>query len=164
VKIDTGFDYPGASLDDVFAMLTDPQFQQLRCDATGALESSVDITGGSAAPTVVCRRRMSTDGLPDFVRKIVGANIHVVDELRWLPADGSGNRAADVRLSFSGQPTHMTGALSVHADGLGTHGKLAADLKGGIPLLGGRIEKATAPLILMAMASEQTVGRQWLST
>jgi Protein of unknown function (DUF2505) len=163
VKIDSGFDYPGASLDAVFAMLTDPDFQRERCAATGALESTIDVTGDPAAPIVRCRRRMATHGLPDFVRKIVGSNVEVTDDVRWLAPDGAANRTAQVGLSFAGQPTKLAGALYVHTDGSGTHGKLAAELKAGIPFVGGRIEKAIAPLILKAMASEQTVGRQWLS-
>jgi hypothetical protein len=162
VRIDGRFEYPDADLDAVFAMLTDPEFQRERCAATGALESTVDITGDPSAPAVVCRRRMATKGLPDFARRIVGASIEVTDEVRWLASSGDHNRTADVRLSFAGQPTKMAGALYLHADDAGTHGELAAELKAGIPLVGGRIEKATAPLILMAMASEQTLGRQWL--
>lgn len=163
MKIDTGFDYPGADLDAVFAMLTDPDFQRERCDATGALESTVSITGDAGSPTVVCRRKMATAGLPDFVRRVVGSNIEVVDEVRWLPAANQPVRAAEVRLTFNGQPTKMTGRLDVRSDSAGTKGTLAADLKAGIPLIGARIEKATAPLILKAMSSEQIVGRRWLT-
>jgi hypothetical protein len=163
VKIDGQFDYPGAGVDAVFAMLTDPEFQRRRCAATGALESSVEISGDTSAPSVLCRRRMATDGLPDFVRRVVGMTVEVVDEVRWLDAVNATERAADVRLTFAGQPTNMTGRLEIRADERGTKGRLAAELKGGIPFIGGRIESATAPLILQAIASEQTVGRSWLA-
>jgi hypothetical protein len=163
VRIDGRFEYPGAALADVVAMLTDPQFQRERCAATGALESTVEITGDPAAPSVSCYRRMATVGLPDFVRRIVGSSIEVTDEVNWRVPTEDQVRSADVRLHFAGQPTKMVGRLDMRADEAGTHGRLVAELKSGIPLVGGRIEKATAPLILKAMASEQTVGRQWLT-
>ena len=162
MRIDGGFDYPGAKLADVFAMLTDPVFQRERCEATGALETTVDISGDPAAPIVKCRRRLATVGLPDFVRKVVGSSIEITDEVRWRPETGP-NREADVRLVIVGQPTKMAGELHVRDDGQRTQGALAAELKAGVPFLGTRIEKATAPLIIKAMAIEQTVGRQWLT-
>ena len=66
---------------EVFAMLVDPEFQRQRCSATGALESSVEITGDPSAPLVRCRRRMATEGVADFVRRVVGSSVEVLDEL-----------------------------------------------------------------------------------
>jgi len=163
MRIDSGFDYPGAQLDEVFAMLVDPEFQRQRCAATGALESSVEISGDPCAPLVRCRRRMATDGVADFVRRVVGSSVEVLDELAWALATGPDVRTADVHLTFAGQPTSMTGRLEVRSDRTGTRGVLTGDLKGGIPFIGGRIENATAPFILNAMASEESLGRRWLA-
>lgn len=162
MRIDGRFDYPGAQLGEVFAMLVDPEFQRQRCAATGALEFTVEIIGQSSDPMVRCRRRMLTEGLPDFVRRVVGTSVEVVDEVAWREAADQDVRSADVRLTFSGQPTAMKGQLDVRSNAAGTLGLLTADLKGGIPLIGGRIENATAPFILNAMASEESLGRRWL--
>jgi hypothetical protein len=162
VKVDSGFEYPGADLESVITMLTDAEFQRARCAATGALDYSVTATGAPNAPILTCRRRMSTDGLPDFMRKIVGASVEVIDAFTWAPDAGNGQRTADVKLSFAAQPTTLVARLTVHDDQVGTHGRLAGDLKAGIPLFGSRVENAIAPLIQSAIAIEQTVGRQWL--
>ena len=45
MKVDSGFEYPGADLETVIAMLIDVEFQRARCAATGALEYSVTSTG-----------------------------------------------------------------------------------------------------------------------
>jgi hypothetical protein len=163
VRLEGGFDYPGASLDAVYAMLLDPEFQRQRCEATGALESSVSIKDDPLGPIVTCHRRMPTADAPDFVRRIVGSSVEIVDRLQWVKLP-SAPRSALVRLDFTGQPTKMVGQLDLNADDSGTHGRLVADLKGGLPLVGGRIEKAIAPLVRAAMASEQTVGRRWLNS
>lgn len=162
MKIESGFEYPGADLETVITMLTDVEFQRARCAATGALEYSVTAGAVPDAPILTCRRRMATDGLPDFMRKIVGASVEVIDTFTWAPDAGNGQRTADVKLSFATQPTTLVARLTVHDDQVGTYGRLAGDLKAGIPLFGSRIESAIAPLISSAIASEQTVGRQWL--
>lgn len=163
MRIDSGFDYPGADLATVLAMLTDAEFQRERCAATGAVESTVEISGEPDSPTVISRRTMATEGLPDFVRKVVGASIEIADEVSWWPSGNGSYREAAVRLGVSGQPTKMSGRLELRADRSGTKGILTAELKGGLPLIGGRIEKVTATLILKAMQREQTVGRRWLT-
>ena len=48
---------------------------------------------------------MATKGLPDFIRKIVGATVEVIDVMTWARDDGTGKRTADVKLSFATQPT-----------------------------------------------------------
>ncbi len=163
MRIEGSFDYPGASVDAVFAMLTDPEFQRQRCAATGALESSVEVEDDALGPVVTCRRQMPTHDAPDFVRRIVGSSIEIVDRLKWMKLP-TAPRSAMVQLTFSGQPTRMIGQLDLDTDDTGTHGRLVAELKGGLPLVGGRIEKAIAPLVRAAMASEQTVGRRWLTS
>ena len=48
-------------------------------------------------------------------------------------------------------------------DGVGTTATLVAQLIANVPLLGGRIERACAPLVHKALQIEESVGRTWLA-
>ncbi len=151
-----------AGVERVYAMYTDARFQQLKCDAMEPLASSVEVSGPAGAATSVVTRTMSSEGLPDFVRSFVRNGIEVTEQLSWADAGPDGSRRAAVLITFAGQPMRMTATYTLSPDGAGTRGSLVGELKAGIPLLGGRIEKATAPLILKALAIEESVGRTWL--
>jgi Protein of unknown function (DUF2505) len=47
-------------------------------------------------------------------------------------------------------------------DGDETVCSFLAELTARVPLFGGRIEKATAPVIYKALATEQSLGQTWL--
>ena len=71
----------------VFGMLTDADFQERKCAATGALDHEVEIEeydDGSAA--IRTSRTMPTDQVPDFVRTFVGQTLTVVQVDDWQPA------------------------------------------------------------------------------
>jgi hypothetical protein len=162
MKISDSYSYPGADLGCVFAMLTNRDFQRLKCEATLALSYTVDISGEPGAPVVSTRRRLPTDRLPDFVRAMVRDGIEIIETITWEAAGADGRREAAVALSFPGQPIRMTGTLELRSEDGGTLGALVADLRAAVPLVGGRIEKATAPLISQAMAIEERLGQVWL--
>lgn len=162
MKIADSYSYPGADPGSVFAMLTDRDFQLRKCEATLALSCTVDITGEPGAPVVTTWRRLPTDGLPDFVRAMVRDRIEIVETISWQAGSADCRRTAVVALCFPGQPIRMTGTLELRPEDGGTLGALVADLKAAVPLLGGRIEKATAPLISQAMAIEERLGQVWL--
>jgi hypothetical protein len=172
MRVEGALDYPGVSAAQVFSMIIDPDFQRAVCAATGALSFDVDIqpSGGDIQPSgsdiqpsggeaVVTTRRV----MPDFVRSLVRNGIELIETQHWAPVAADGSRTAQVRLSFTGQPMTMTGQLRMTEDGVGTALALIADLRAGIPIFGGRIEKASAPLILSALKTEQDLGRTWLS-
>jgi hypothetical protein len=162
MKICESYSYPGADPGRVFAMLIDRDFQLRKCEATLALSYTVEISGQPGAPVVSTRRRLPTDGLPDFVRAMVRDGIEIIETITWQATGADGRRGAAVELSFPGQPIRMTGTLELRAEDGGTLGALVADLKAAVPLVGGRIEKAAAPLISQAMAIEERLGQVWL--
>ena len=145
-------------------MLTDPEFQRQRCAATGALESSVEITGATGRPG---GHLPAPDGdrRPARLRPPRSSGPPSTSSIE-LPVDGprrtSSTAAADVRARLC-RPADEDDrdACEVRADTAGTKGVLDRRPEGrAYRCIGGRIEKATAPFILNAMASEQTVGRQ----
>ncbi len=163
MRVDGVIAYPQGSPAEVFAMLIDPEFQRRKCAATGAISYDVAITESGPDTVIVCRRTLPTDDLPDFVRPFVAGGLELVETVTWGASAADGSRTGNVVLAFTDKPLSMTGQLVMTADGAGTAATLVAQLVAGVPLLGGRIEKACEPLVHKALDVEQTVGTTWLA-
>ncbi|WP_426566045.1 DUF2505 domain-containing protein [Angustibacter sp. McL0619] len=147
---------------DVFAMLTTSDFQRQVCDATGAIDSSVDVEEAGGGATITTTRTLPADDLPDFVRRFVGSTLQVMRVDHWGAADATGARSGTVVVEIKGAPVRLTGTLALAADGSGTAERVDGDLKASIPLVGGKVEKAAEPAIRSAIAKEQEIGNEWL--
>ena len=149
---------------EVFAMLTDPAFQERKLAATGALEQHVEVaTRDDGGAVVTTRRTMPTDQVPDLVRNLVGRTLTIVQVEDWAPAAGGGGRAGTVTAEVSGAPVRLTGTLRLAASGAGTVETLDGELKAKVPIIGGRIERAAEPAITAAIEVEEREGRAWLA-
>jgi hypothetical protein len=148
----------------VSAMLADPDFQERKCAATGALDHDVEIDEfDDGAATIRTSRTMPTDQVPDFVRTFVGQTLIVVQVDDWQPLAPDGSREGTVVVEIKGSPVRLAGAMTLRPDGAGTRQTIDGDLKASVPLLGGRIEKAVEPALQAALRVEQREGRAWLS-
>lgn len=155
------YDAPPA---DVAAMLADPSFVEEKCRATGALEQTVEVDGDASGPfTVTTVRHMPTDEFPDVAKKFVGDTVVIKQVDTWQAAQEDGSRSGDVRLKIAGAPVELLGTMALAPSGSGTLQELVGDLKASVPLLGGKLEKAAAPAIVMALRKEQEVGRAYLA-
>ncbi|WP_153398535.1 DUF2505 domain-containing protein [Ornithinicoccus halotolerans] len=153
-----------APASEVYAMLCDSRYQELRCERSGALEHEVTVELQEGSTLVVTRRRMATDRFPDFARSIVGDTVDVIESQSWGEPDSDGSRGAGVELSIPGTPVEFTGSLSlapVDGDPARTEHTLTGDLQAHVPLLGSRIEKAVAPIISGAFRQETQVAQEW---
>ena len=88
----------------VYELATDTEFRGEVCEATHALDYdvSVDELGDDTAKVVVSRT-MPGD-VPDFIKKMIGEKVDVVQTEEWGAPDGNGQRAADIVLQIKGQP------------------------------------------------------------
>lgn len=171
-----------ADVHEVFAMLIDPGFQELRCERSGSLEHEVTIedpvdgaasgpAGGEAGPIVVTRRRMATDEFPDFAQKLIGHTIDIVETTRWGAAASDGTREAAYTLNVEGTPVTVVGGVhlrpssEVAAGGeqgpVTTH-TVDGELNAHMPFIGAKVERAVGPLITKAIDLEAQLGREWL--
>jgi uncharacterized protein DUF2505 len=156
--------YPAAP-DVVSAMTFDPAFQELKCQNTGALAWTADVTPSAAGgpTTVTTTRDMATDQFPDFVKSMVGARLKITEVDRWEAAQADGTRTGTITVSIDGAPIKFTGALHLEPTTAGARATIAGDLKASIPFLGGRIEQAAAPAITAAVRAEQRTATAWLT-
>ena len=156
--------YPDASTDQVFALCVDREFRAEVCRATRALDNDVSIEPhGDGTTTVTVRRTMPAD-LPDFVKKLVGETIDVVQTETWGPPDEAGQRTAELEVSIAGQPAKLTGTVSLIVVGDGVAEVIKGDLRVSIPFLGKKIEPEIAKGVLAAARAEERCGRTRLAS
>lgn len=155
-------DYP-ADCVRVAAITQDPKFQDAKCVATGALSHTVDVHPEGDHVVIKTVRRMPTDNLPDFVRGLVRDGITVTEIDNWGPAGDDGSRDGTVDVSFAGAPIIMKGTLALRPNGAGAAAIMRADLKAGIPLIGGRIETACIQAVVAAVQVEERTAGEWLA-
>jgi len=162
VQVTAQISYP-ASPEAVFAMLTDEAFLKQVCEATGAVKHEVDVQENSLGASVTTRRELPTDQIPDFIKRFVGQTLTVLRVDLWEAAAPDGSRQGTITVEIVGAPVRMTGTLSLRPDGEGTVENVDGDLKASVPLIGGKIEKATEPAIRSALRKEERLGLAWLT-
>lgn len=162
MRITETITYP-AAVEVVYAMKTDPAFQERKCADSGALAHDVAVRQNGAGALVVTRRDLSTDGLPDFVKSIVGGRLSITETYQWDGPRADGSREGTLTVEAAGAPVAMRGTVHLEPVLEGTNLNIDGDLKAHIPLIGGRIEKAAAPAFIKALRSEHESGRRWLA-
>jgi hypothetical protein len=148
----------------VFLMIVDPAFQEAKCVASGSVEHVVDISKHvDGSVTVVSRRTMPTDHLPDFARSLVGSTVQVHETQRWQPPSTDGSRAGSIEVEIHGAPVRFRGSVALAANGTGTRWPIEGEIKASVPFIGSKIEKAAEPAVLAGIRIEQRTGTTWLA-
>ena len=103
---------------------------------------------------ITTERVLPTDSLPDFARSFVGEALTVVEIQTWSPPSPDGSRVADLNLHVKGAPLTLKGTIRLSPTAGGSVQEVEADLRAGVPLIGGRLEKAAADPLLAAARTE----------
>ena len=147
----------------VYAMVTDPAFQERKCVEAGAQQHASAVSPVGAGARVVTKRDLPADDLPDFARSIIGSTLSVTETYEWGAAAGDGSRSGTLTVEVAGAPVAMRSTVRLAPSAGGTTIAIEGDLKASIPLFGGKVEKAAAPAVVDAIRSEQHTGRAWLA-
>ncbi|QDO89217.1 DUF2505 domain-containing protein [Ornithinimicrobium ciconiae] len=151
-----------ATPQQIFEMICSPDYQELRCVRSGALEHEVAIEVEDDARTIVTRRRLPTDGFPDFAKKFVGEAVDVVETQVWaLTPDEDGGHSASLHLEIPRTPVSLTGSVVLAPGGAGTEHTVEGELKANVPFLGSKIEQAVAPVLGSGLRLEGRLSREW---
>lgn len=153
-----------ATPDEVYALSIDPEYQEEICEEAGALSHRSTVTEQGPGHEVKVQRVMPSGDVPDLLKKLVGDTVDVTQIITWGARQADGSRDGTLDVSIKGQPINMKGTTSLRPDGDGTAVDVSADLKAKIPLVGGKIEKLSAPEIIKAIGAEETVGMRHASS
>jgi hypothetical protein len=162
MELTTHADYD-ATPDEVFAVISDPDFVAAKTKEMSVADHSGAVTTRGDTTVITTKRTLPTDDLPDIARKFVGEVLILLEEQEWGPAGADGSRRADVRLKVEGAPVSLKGTIHLAPKGKGATQDLRADLTAKVPLMGGTIEKAAAPAIVAGIGYEVDLVKQRLA-
>ena len=153
--------YP-ADVEAVMAVIGDPAFQEAKCVATaaGAHEARVERAGDRV--TAYTTRRFPTDAFPDVARRVVGDTLVIEEVQEWGAPGADGTRRCRISLRAVGTPVTLQGQATLTPTDEGCREDIEADLRAGVPLIGGRLERAAEPLVHHAMDIETGLIGDWL--
>ena len=83
--------------------------------------------------------------------------------MRWGDAAADGSRDGSFSMTVPGTPVTVSGTASLRPSPSGSTVTYDGDLTAKVPLLGGRIERESAPSILQAWDEQASAGRAWLA-
>src|SRR3954453_1475944 len=145
-------------VDQVFALMTDPEFLERKFTAGGAKDISVDnekLPDGSCRltprrrvraelPDGSCRvttRRHVTVDLPGFAKRFIQPTNALLQTETWEPVGPGEPRVCRYRVDVQGVPSHIDGTVTLTPDRQGTRQDVEAQVKVSIPIVGGKLEK-----------------------
>jgi len=152
-----------ASPETVYAMVTDPAFQERKCLDAGAQQHEAAVSPAGGGARVVTKRDLPANGLPDFAKSVVGPTLSVTETYEWGAPAADASRSGTLTVEVAGAPVALRSTIRMAASGGGTQITIQGDLKASIPLFGAKIEKAAAPAVIGAIRSEQRTGNAWLA-
>lgn len=149
---------------DVYAMSITHAYQERKCLDAGALSWHIDIAVDGDTAVVKTRRKLPTVGFPSLLRKVVPSGVVSTETISWGAAAADGRRTAGLHVDFHGAPAHMGGEIRLEpVSELASRLVVEAEFTAQIPLVGGKIEKLAAPIILGVIDSEERTGRAWVA-
>ena len=150
--------YDGATVEQVYTMLSDPEFRDAVCAFQRFPRRDVTITPTAAGMDVKVDQHRPANEVPSFARKFVGDEINIVQTESW-----SSPTQASLHVTIPGKPGEMTGTITLTESGVTTTETVDVQVKVNIPLVGGKIEGLIADLLRKALLAEESVGRDYLS-
>jgi hypothetical protein len=156
--------YPD-SADTLFATLTDKAFQERKCADAGALSWKVELSRGpDGEPIVKARRKLPSTDFPSMVRKFVPNGASATETVTWAPRADDGSRQADIKIDIYGTPAKLGGTITLRAlgdDSCSVTVELV--LRVPVPIVGGKVEKLAAPIIMRLVESEERSATAWIA-
>lgn len=152
-----------ASPQAVLAMLHDSEYVELRCEKTGSLKTTVDITGDPGGECTVSSTRILPADVPAAAKSFVGDTLKVNETQAWSAPSADGSATAVLTVDFGG-PLAFSGRMELSGDAASTKVRTTGEFKASMPFIGGKIEKIAADQTERYLRTEQSVGTTWLSS
>jgi Protein of unknown function (DUF2505) len=151
--------YPGRTVEEVRAMLADPEFREAVCAYQKVEDSAVTIEEyDDGSMTVDLERTYGTERVPSFARKLVGTTIGLVQREEWASPT-----AARIEVTIPGKPAEMSGTARLARSGSDVVETVTMQVRVGIPLVGGKLEDLVTGLLQDAYRAENKIGLTWLA-
>jgi hypothetical protein len=149
------------TLPELFEMICTKAYQERKCVDAGAMSYDVTVTRTDDGAVIKAKRKIPTVGLPSLLRKFVPAGVVSTETVTWGAAAADGSRTAALHVTFHGTPAVMNGTIRIVSEGTGSSVLVDAEFKANVPLVGGKVERIAAPIILGVIDAEEATGQAW---
>jgi hypothetical protein len=147
-----------ASVDTVYSTLVDETFLTARLrDIGGKGAALLEHRTSDDGVHIKLRQGVDAERLPGAVRSFLSGDLVVERAEHWRGPEATG------RATINGVPAEITSRTRLAGAGGGTELVVAAEVKVGIPLIGGKIEKVVAEQVTKLLAAESEYAEKWLA-
>jgi hypothetical protein len=146
-----------ASLAEVHAMLTDPEFRRYAARATGVLRADVTVEGSGDARVVTIVQDQPTEGVPALARKFAGETTRAVLVETW-----SSPERATLSVQTPGRPADVAGGYELREEDGRTTQLFTGEVKVKVPLIKDKLEKLMTQLFVEGRDKDQAAAAAWL--
>jgi uncharacterized protein DUF2505 len=147
-----------ASVETVYSTLVDEAFLTARLkDIGGKGAALLDHRTSDDSVDIKLRQGVDAQQLPGAVRSILSGDLVVEREERWRGREAAG------RATINGVPAEIRSRSRLAANGNGTELVVSAEVRVGIPLIGGKIEKVVAEQVTKLLTAESEYAEKWLA-
>lgn len=147
-----------APVTTVYSTLVDEAFltERLR-DLGGKGAALLAHTSSEDGAAFTVRQGVDASRLPGPVKNILNGDLVVEREERWHGREATG------RATISGVPAEIRSRSRLTSAGAGTELVVDAEVKVGIPLIGGKIERVVAEQVGKLLTAEAEYAEKWLA-
>jgi hypothetical protein len=145
----------------VYAVLVDPTFLTDRLNTIGGSQAALlDHQATAGEVTFRLRQGLAAELLPSTVRTFLKGDLVVTREETWRSEDVTGT----VRATIPGVPGEISGAMRLVDLGADESELVtSAQIRVGIPLVGGKLESLIAEQVRKLLANESEFTAKWLA-
>ena len=146
-----------------FGVLIDPSYIEGKCQATGSLRTTIDVSGEPEGAITVRTERVLPANVPAVAKSFVGETIEVTETQEWSAPLDDGSRSAVVTVRFSG-PLRFDGTAQLLPTASGCAITTTGTLTAKVPFVGGTIEEEAARQTERYLRTEETLAAEWLGS
>lgn len=153
-------DHYDATPEQVMAMLQDPEYANAKYTELGDVSFTVvthEVNDGGLNSVI---DREVNSNLPDMAKKVLGQTSKMHTEDVWR-ADGDGYVG---NMTITSGPATINVSSSIVPAGGGSDWTANFDIKVGIPMMGGKIEKAIKEETEGSLKREFAFNKEWLAS
>ncbi|MCG8925604.1 DUF2505 domain-containing protein [Lentzea sp. CC55] len=146
------------SAEKVFGAMVDETHLRDRLAAIGGSNAELvtfSSTGGKT--TYQLKQGVPAEHLPSAVKAALGGDLVIQRTETWAAGAGT------VEVAVGSVPGRLEGAFTVLDNGSGSKTTLTGEVRVGIPLLGGKLEKLIAEQVAVLLDKESEFTSEWLA-
>lgn len=146
------------SAEKVFGAMVDETHLRDRLAAIGGSNAElVTFSSTGAKTTYQLKQGVPAEHLPSAVKAALGGDLVIQRTETWAAGAGT------VEVAVGSVPGRLEGAFTVLGNGSGSKTTLTGEVRVGIPLLGGKLEKLIAEQVAVLLDKESEFTSEWLA-